>query len=222
VISAIFVGNDESHPGPGETPNWLYYWSLTNAVTGPERAALRYQETITDPNLPEAHPVAKYDHATQKVLLSAEIFTEHGCRAEHARGTRAPTGRQAQGIDCFAETVRHEWQHRQDAIDWWGGPAGPFGVSLAAWFARDWDHDQVPNEVEDREPGCRYGSLPSMTPAGGRETWFTCSSRPFADVTDAEINAYYVGWTWPLGSVNAADWSCGPLGKQWRGKKCGQ
>lgn len=80
----------------------------------------------------------------------------------------------------------------------------------------------MPSEVEDREPGCAYGSMVSLTPAGGRETWFTCKNRPFADATDAEINAYWVGWTWPTGSVNKVDWSCGPLGKQWHGKTCGR
>ena len=40
--------------------------------------------------------------------------------------------------------------------------------------------------------------------------------------TDAEINAYWVGWSWRLGSVNASDWSCGPLAKQWKGRACGR
>jgi hypothetical protein len=83
-------------------------------------------------------------------------------------------------------------------------------------------HDQVPNAIEDHEPGCQYGSFVSITPAGGRQTWFTCSNRPFPDATDTEINAYWMGWTWPIGTVDSVDWSCGPLGKQWHGRSCGK
>ncbi len=56
----------------------------------------------------------------------------------------------------------------------------------------------------------------------GKRTWFTCQKRPFIDVSDAEIDAYEQGWTWPVGSVDREDWSCGDLSKQWSGKKCGR
>jgi hypothetical protein len=40
----------------------------------------------------------------------------------------------------FAESdPGDEWQHRQDAINWWASSAGPYGVSLPNWFAQDWD-----------------------------------------------------------------------------------
>jgi hypothetical protein len=220
AIRAFFVPDDRTHPG-GDTPNWFYYWSQTAAVGAHVRPTLRYQDAIVDPSLPSARPIAKYDPETQQVWVSRGIHVRRGCRGEVDRATHLPTGRQAEGIDCFAETVRHEWQHRQDAVMWWGTAAGPYGVSLPEWFARDWDHDTVPNDVEDREPGCQHGSSVSLAPSGGRETWFTCANRPFPDATDAEINAYWVGWTWPIGSVNASDWSCGPLSKQWTGRVCG-
>ena len=112
-------------------------------------------------------------------------------------------------------------QHRTDAIDWWGSPAGPNSVSIPEWFLRDWDHDQVPNTVEDLLAGCKVGTW-TPTLALGRDTWYTCNARPFDDVTDAEINAYWKGWTWPLGSVDGDDWSCGPQSRQWNGQKCGR
>lgn len=68
-------------------------------------------------------------------------------------------------------------------------------------------------------PGAQH-RRPTLTL--GKDTWFTCQRRPFQDVTDAEINAYYQGWTWPIGSVDGEDWSCGELSKQWTGKKCGR
>jgi hypothetical protein len=37
------------------------------------------------------------------------------------------------------------------------------------------------------------------------------------DVGDREINAYWIGWRWPSGSINTQDWSCGAKGKQWKG-----
>lgn len=221
AIRAFYAPEENSHPGD-DTPNWFFYWSQTDAVASAARSALQYQHSIVDPNLPEAHPIAKYDPETQKLLIGAKVHEHHGCRAAVDPATHALTGRQAEGIDCFAEIVRHEWQHRQDAIDWWGSAAGPNSVSLPVWFALDWDHDQVPNEVEDREPGCRYGSHTALTVSGGKETWFTCAGRPFLDTTDAEIKAYWVGWKWPLGTVDESDWSCGPLGKQWHGSNCGQ
>lgn len=221
-IRTFFVGDDESHPGPGSTPNWYFYWKQTDAATSEARRIMEYRETLSDPNLPNARPIAKYDPETEKLFVSRLIHEEHGCRDEVDRSTHAPTGRHAEGIDCFAETVRHEWQHRQDAIAWWESPAGQYSLPLVEWLARDWDHDMVPNTVESAEPGCKSGAFVSVTASGGQETWFTCTNRPFADATDAEINAYWSGWTWPIGSVNKVDWSCGPLGKQWRGKTCGK
>ena len=134
---------------------------------------------------------------------------------------REPTGRaKATGIDCFAELLRHELQHRTDAIDWWGSPRGYYGVSPAEWLARDWDHDGVPNAIEDLHTGCKYGLLPSPIALGWSDTWRTCEDRPFEKATDLEIHAYYTGWLWKLGSVNKQDWSCGDASKQWHGATC--
>lgn len=235
TIRAFYPDLDSNHPDDA-SPNWYYYWKQTPAVPPLARAWLTYQDSIDDPYQP-GHPIARYDHATQKILISSLVFGPSSCRDEVTPGTDAKTGRHAQGIDCFAETVRHELQHRTDAIDWWGSPAGPYGVSLPDWFLNDWDHDLVPNEVETLLAGCKPGTkidlavdvLKLLTLAEkndlierGKRTWFTCAQRPFQDATDAEINAYWKGWTWPIGSVDADDWSCGDLSKQWKGKKCGQ
>lgn len=218
TVRTFFPDVDSNHPDDG-TPNWYYYWKQTGGAPADARAIMSYQEVVTDPDS-SGTPIAKYDQQTGRLLLSKLVFGVNACRDEVAPGTHTPTGRHAEGIDCFAETIRHEMQHRSDAVAWWGSPQGPYSVLLAEWLLRDWDHDQVPNSVEESLPGCKPGTFtPTLT--AGRDTWFTCQQRPFTDATDAEINAYYTGWTWPIGSVNSEDWSCGKLGKQWAGKKCG-
>jgi len=69
----------------------------------------------------------------------------------------------------------------------------------------------VPKRVEDERPGC--------DPADDK----SCYERPFTDVGDLEVNAYWAGWQWQTGSLNAQDWACGPKGKQWkRGLGCAE
>ena len=231
IVRTFYPDVDNNHPDDG-TPNWFYYWKQTSAVPAESRSSLRYQTSISDPNMP-GHPIARYDHATGRILLSDDVFGRDACRGQVDAGG-APTDRKAEGIDCFGETVRHELQHRADAVAWWGSPAGPYGVNLLEWFLKDWDHDQVPNTVEEGLAGCRPGewtnapmdlgrvlTLQNDLIERGKRTWFTCQKRPFRDVSDAEINAYEQGWTWPVGSADAEDWSCGELSKQWAGKTCG-
>jgi hypothetical protein len=233
TIRALYPDVDSNHPDDG-TPNWFYYWRQTSALPGSARSLTIYQDVVVDPDLP-GHPIARYDQKSQRILISRDVFGTRACRDEVDPENHFPTGRHAQGIDCFGETVRHELQHRADAVAWWGGPAGPYAVSLLDWFLGDWDHDQVPNKVEDSLAQCKAGAwtnapidaaklltLQDDLVARGKQTWFTCRKRPFADVTDAEINAYWQGWMWPIGSVDSEDWSCGDLSKPWTGKKCGR
>ncbi len=219
TIRTFFPYADNKHPDDS-TPNWYYYWRQTAAAPADARAIMVYQEVVADDKI-KGTPIATYDAASGKLVLSKLVIDAGACRDEVAPDTRVATGRHADGIDCFAETTRHEMQHRTDAIDWWGSPAGPNSVSIPEWFLRDWDHDQVPNTVEDLLAGCKAGAW-TPTLSLGRDTWYTCNARPFDDVTDAEINAYRKGWTWPLGSVDGDDWSCGPQSRQWNGQKCGR
>jgi hypothetical protein len=231
IVRTFYPDVADDHPDDG-TPNWFYYWKQTSAVPDEVKPILHYLPSISDPNMP-GRPIARYDHASQRILISSDVFGRGACRGQ-VDATGAPAGRTAEGIDCFGETVRHELQHRADAIAWWGSPAGPYQVNLLEWFLKDWDHDQVPNTVEERLAGCRPGewvnapldlarllTMQHDLIERGKRTWFTCQKRPFSDVTDAEINAYEQGWTWPIGSADREDWSCGELSKQWNGKKCG-
>jgi len=231
IIRTFYPDVDSNHPDDA-TPNWFYYWRQTAAVPAEARGLLEYQQSVSDVNV-SGTAIARYDQRTQKILIGNAAFSRGACRHE-VDDSRVPTGRHAEGIDCFGETVRHELQHRADAIAWWGSAAGPYGVNLLEWFLTDWDHDQVPNTVEEGLAECRPGAwttppidlarlltMPDDLVERGKKTWFTCRQRPFDDVTDAEINAYRRGWTWPIGSANREDWSCGELAKQWTGNKCG-
>lgn len=231
TIRTFYPDVDSNHPDDA-TPNWFYYWKQTAAVPAGARGLLEFQQSVSDVNV-SGTAIARYDQRTQKILIGNAAFSRGACRNE-VDDSRVPTGRHAEGIDCFGETVRHELQHRADAVAWWGSAAGPYSVNLLEWFLTDWDHDQVPNTVEEGLAECRPGAwttppidlarlltMPDDLVERGKKTWFTCRQRPFDDVTDAEINAYREGWKWPLGTANREDWSCGELAKQWTGKKCG-
>lgn len=207
TVRFFYIDEDSNHPDDA-SPNWYYYWKQTGAVPASARPMLEYRAVIVGRNI-QGTSIAEYDGLREKILLSKALFTEGACRDE-VDANRVRTSRpHAKGIDCFGETVRHELQHRADAIEWWGDPKGAEGAGNASALINDADGDHLPLSWEARLPGCSPISSTS------------CDARPFLDATDAEINAYRQGWTWQLGSVDKEDWSCGPMSKQWAGKKCG-
>jgi hypothetical protein len=127
-------------------------------------------------------------------------------------------GANASGIDCFAEIVAHEWQHRVEEETWWRESKDSYWY-IILYLAKDLDYDGVPHSVEESEPGCidadvREDDLLLHYTRGDRiPLWYTCNSRPFPQVTDRELYAYDIGWNWGLGTVDNVDWSEG--GKQW-------
>lgn len=156
--------------------------------------------------------VGRYDHETETIQLSDGVIRDDGCRdAVEPAPPHPPTGRPAArtGDRLLRRDVRHELQHRTDAIEWWGSPRGAYRDSSGGLFS-DPDGDHVPSAVESTLAGCSSFGQKS------------CDARPFDDVTDSEIRAYYSGWQWPLGSVDRDDWSCGDKSKQWHGKSCPQ
>jgi hypothetical protein len=190
-------------PGDGGTgrdrtgdPNWFYYWLQTGATAGVGVNLVEYQASIPAQNSPTDNVSGRFLEQSNTILISDGVI-EGGCRPRTARAG-ASLGVAAKAFDCFAETLRHENHHRLEWGEWWGSRSVNLGT--------DTDSDGVPDEVEKTRPGCSWTSSRS------------CTERPFADVTDREIDAYYVGWTWVIGSGNAEDWACG--GKQWEGGPC--
>lgn len=210
TIRAFFVADDTKELD-SPVPNWFRYWSQTDAMSNEVRALKpEYRAFIpSDPTSTASEAVAaRWDGETEKMLFSEKAART--CLNPSGPEMTVPTSRaQTTGIDCFGELVLHEWQHRKDFIDWWGSPRGPHAVSKIEWLARDFDLDLVPNAVEDQTPGCSSTDRRS------------CPLRPRPDLTDGEMNAYWTGWSWPIGKANRQDWSCGGVSpKQWKGSRC--
>ncbi len=200
----FFTPRGTNHPpGDGGTgrdrtgdPNWVYYWLQTGATAGIDASRVEYQAHIPAENSPTDNVTGRYLEQTDLILFGDRVI-ENGCRGRVARAG-ASLGVAARFFDCFAETLRHENQHRVEWAQWWGNRSNNLGT--------DTDMDGVPDDVEKARPGCSWTSSRS------------CTERPFPDVTDREIDAYYVGWTWAIGSKDAEDWAC--EGNQWQGGDC--
>ena len=200
-----------NHPGHGNplytgTPNWFYYWSQTRAG---KPVNYRYKPVIKACT-GSGTVQGRYVHDKDTLYVSDAVFTGPCTR----RVAGAPdAGKQARGIDCFAEVVRHENVHRREYQSWWG----PHGVrlpeceyddipgSLYRKFAGlDSDRDLVPDDVE-RRLGAR-----GCDPHNG----YSCQGRPDPKLLDVEMNAYTEAWRqWRIGSSDKEDWS--KCGKQW-------
>lgn len=216
TVRAFFEADGTGNPN-GNVPNWYYYWKQSGAVPDEaRRMSMEFRSFIPmDPLSPTGGTVAaRWDGAAEQLLIGSPAADACAMPMTEAL-PHVRSGRDAaEGIDCFAELVRHELQHRQDFIEWWGSPKGPHAITRAEWLLRDNDVDLVPNAVEATEAGCKSG-LPTA------DNKHSCDARPTPNLPDAEIRAYYVGWSWPLGSINAQDWSCGGVSpKQWKGTTC--
>ena len=184
--------------GTALVPNWFYYYSQTPAIAGVP--GVLYAPKLFSSRDNQA-AIAQFNETDGNIYLS-DLLWQIPCRPSVPQGGKpvAPSGAGNDGIDCVAETTRHEAQHRADWATWW-----PNGYLIVA----DPDLDAVPLLVEVARPGCSSVSKTS------------CDERPFTDVGDREINAYWVGWRWRTGSINTQDWACGPKGKQWKaGYRC--
>jgi hypothetical protein len=166
--------------------------------------------------------IATFVPREDRIYIGEPVFTL-GCRGPASPGTRTHTlGNQK--IDCFGETLRHEWQHRIDYRTWWPDgyhdPSESYGWDFipALGFAllNDADGDKVPADVEAKLPGCRDAF--SLDQAERERNTHSCDGRPFDDVIDLEVFAYYAGWKWQVGKADKEDWACG--GKQWKGGAC--
>jgi hypothetical protein len=215
-IQVFFNATAKNHPGEdaGSSPNWFHYWKQTEAAQGHEDLLGYTREFRGSNNDPDLNPIGRYILPRDRLYLTDLVESSPGC-TDRSTSTGGPN---ATGIDCFAEIVAHEWQHRDEEMEWWDGLKSYYGWVLA-YKMMDWDWDGVPRSVEQSEPGCRDDWLSEAEIAFKKwqeeriETWYTCTNRPFAPVTDRELYAYQVGWGWGLGTAYNVDWSEG--GKQW-------
>ena len=202
TFRAFYSPSATNHPPPapgiaqGTTtvPNWFYYYAQTPAIMAVPGVVYDRSRFSARDNRPA---IAQFDENDGNIYLT-DLLWQTVCRPSVPKGGKpvAPSGAGNDGIDCVAESTRHEEQHRADWAAWW-----PNGYLIPA----DTDLDGVPLLVETARPSCS-----PVSPA-------SCDERPFTDVGDREIFAYWVGWQWRTGSLNAQDWACGPKGKQWKG-----
>ena len=201
---AFFSPTATNHPpapsgiaqGTSPVPNWFFYYAQTAAmgsVPGVVYVPKRFSAGTTIP------VVGQFDESDGNIYLTDQLWLDV-CRpavpnTQGGKPVALPSRAGNDGIDCVAETVRHEAQHRADWAAWW-----PNGHLIGA----DPDLDFVPSSVELTRPGCSPASKTS------------CDERPFIGLSDREINGYWAGWRWQTGSINTQDWACGPKGKQWK------
>ncbi|MFC1791346.1 ankyrin repeat domain-containing protein, partial [Gemmatimonadota bacterium] len=190
VVEVFFDPTAWNNPGEGALPNWFHYWGQTRAGGGQTVHYSPERRSRTTGGFAQA----QYDYTKDRVYLT-DITYSKSC----APRTSDFGGGSSKGIDCFAELVRHENQHKVDRHAWWGAR----NPETAPW-ADDWDQDLVPNEVEERLSETR----------GCNAMWReSCSGVPAGSI-DVEMDAYATGWGWIRGGANDQDWSW--CGKQWK------
>ncbi len=219
----LATNHPEQHPSmsplgydglPGDSvPNWYFYWTQTAAMLPAAQDMTYYVPEVEGANNPLDVVAARYDPVDEVVLISQLVY-DRECRGRVDPASLRPLGVSARGIDCFGETMRHEYHHREEDVAWWRTGAsswfyiGGFIRTIRSQFLEDEDGDLVPKDVEAAfGDGC------------SDERRRSCNRLPFPDVTDLEINAYYVGWQkWRLRAADPQDWS--KCGKQWTAGGC--
>lgn len=186
-VRFFFQRDAENNPAKGlpKPPNWFHYWKQTKAGQGHSSNIVYAGSSGScvrdgEPAAYGYYPFGDRIHICD--LRKLDFSDEH-----------LLTKRKVTGIDVFAVTVIHEWQHLLDYKRWWGG-----GYSVAL----DGDNDLIPDALESRvavpAPFNRHKKYFSRqtedTPGFGQkdEHYF-----PFA----AELD-------WKPGTANRDDWSC--------------
>jgi hypothetical protein len=167
----------KNHPGAGAgvTPNWFFYWKQTSANAGD----MHYDAT-------KSRSYCDWDNPNYTCYLTSD---DNGSYETPDVGANANTT--VIGIDNFAWTARHEWQHHQEKVEWWG--AGGYN-SL-----NDLDTDGIPDSVE---------SDPSVCLPGGRFDWRL--TQTYADdriENDGEMTTVCGQEVWTIGGADLEDWS---------------
>ncbi|MDT8366525.1 MAG: hypothetical protein RRA15_08525, partial [bacterium] len=194
VVQLFFPPDALNHPGAGSgtIPNWFFYWKQTKAGKG-YKPAYTPVKIATD----GSKAIGQYDYAADKVFLTDRIM-QKSC----APRVKALGGKESKGIDCFAETARHETRHQKERWEWWGA-TNPQALSFFERHKLDFDGDLVPDEVEKKLDGKNCSKWDPTS----------CDGRPKDSLFDIEMNAYWIGWEWPVGYADSEDWSW--CGKQW-------
>lgn len=172
----IFYPRDSSNHagGQGGSPNWYHYWSQTSADYGTHTWVAGGGTGYTN----------FVDGEWQAFIQNAQGHTAGG------------TWDDAEGIDLFANLVRHEEQHRLDLIALWGAASGRVG-------AADLDGDYLPDADEG---GLVAGRPYDPTDPATYPDTFNYLAAP-GDLRDVEDYALRRQAAWTTGSADAEDWA---------------
>ncbi len=177
------VGNNHPGDGSGVTPNWYYYWSQTAANYGTHRWG------GTNGN----NTGMTYWNAAEGAWVS-EIYELAGFAGA------AGTWNNAEGIDLFANTCRHEQQHLDDLVFFWGD--NPVDMLY------DLDGDHIPDDIEELlVAGHPYDPLLRAT----YQDTFSYGVNPLPDIEDYALRREPA---WVNGSCDSSDWAS--PGHQWQ------
>lgn len=198
VTARVFFSRDGwNHPEGKGVPNWFYYWKQTRATTGPDGKRMPVWYVRNLPDQPQCQNMVYDDFSDPRPKQAACAYefcsdiTYCDDEVVKLQCWNRPDGSVSEGIDCFAESLRHENQHRVELKSWWGQYMRNYSN------ARDPDFDMVPSDVELNTAGCNPVAQKS------------CRDRPAQELTDIEFNAYKVGWSWPQnGPIVKEDWAC--------------
>lgn len=190
-VQIFFLKGAYNHPastlpartGAGPMPNWYYYWLQAPNVN----YGTPYWGGVNG----SATGVTTFDTVQQKWI----------CIIYDAAGysTAGGTWNNAEGIDLFANILRHEEQHRIDNTTFWGN--NPVDPDL------DKDDDHIPNSIEhDLVLGHAYDPTKKATFADT----FNYGVNPLPDMEDYALRREAV---WVNGSADLFDWAY--PGHQW-------
>lgn len=181
----IFFERD-GEDSPTDEPNWFYYWFQTAAGQG-------------------LYGHARYDRACKRGILGwynawvdpDRIYLCEGVQIDDVNET---WGIHYEGIDSFASTVKHEWQHKLDRDEWWGEfdqknrPDTEWDPSAQEWK----EYDRKRGEADSD-----WDLVPNWADANPQDA--DADDNGYKDVEDS---AYAAGKRWKKGSADKEDWAC--------------
>lgn len=182
-VRFLFARDGTGNPS-GAEPNWFHYWRQTSAAQG-HRSAILY-----DPSCDEG--LAGYFSGYIDRSRADFIYI---CDPARLDDQNPVTRRHTEGIDTFASTVRHEWQHKVHYDRWWRKlhdehPA--FGDFHREKDKLDRDGDDIPDHLE-------RGLAPGFSP------------RKFDTYGIGYSDEHYLTYRsendWRLGTADREDWA---------------
>lgn len=194
-VRFFFDRDSMGNPGQSKEPNWFFYWIQTSAGQGRDRE-IRY-----------GGEHEKGAHGYFMKAFPDEITICDGARLS----MRNPvTGVFSEGIDNFATTVLHEFEHKRIYDTYWRGFDAPWRYQgkrddeywekhpdyLKEYNKVDGDGDGIP-DVEER----KYGLHPLLHDTHN------------IGYNDEEYLAFRAERVWQIGSADHEDWAA--PGKQY-------